>query len=154
MRRKEYSVTEQKQIEEIISKADVCRIAIANGNTPYIVTMNFGYSPEGKGRLYFHCAPEGRKLDMIRLNNHVCFEMDVDHVMYKGGNGCDWGMKYSSIVGYGNITVIADAEQKIKALNCIMDHYGGTGSYTYDEKTLARTKTLVLEITEMAAKKC
>jgi len=47
------------EVEEIIQKADVCRIAFANDNFPYIVTMNFGYSAKPSGSLYFHCAPKG-----------------------------------------------------------------------------------------------
>ncbi|HZK61118.1 MAG TPA: pyridoxamine 5'-phosphate oxidase family protein, partial [Anaerovoracaceae bacterium] len=138
----------------IIMKADVCRIALANGNFPYIVTMNFGYAPGPEPWLYFHCASEGKKLDMIRKNNFVCFEMDTGHKLYKGTNGCDWGMKYSSIVGYGNISIVAEKEEKRVGLNCIMNHYGGEWEYSYDEKVLERTTILRLDITEITGKKC
>ncbi len=43
--------------------------------------------------------------------------------LYTGENGCDWGMKFSSIVGYGKITRIDDKESRIKGLDCIMAHY-------------------------------
>lgn len=154
MRRNDREVMEKQQIEEIISKADVCRIAMADGNKPYIVTMNFGYVAGTAPRLYFHCAPQGKKLDILRKNSHVCFEMDIDHQLFKGGKGCDWGMKFSSIVGYGNISVITETKAKVEALNCIMDHYEGGGSYIYDEKMVDKTTILMLEITEMTAKKC
>jgi hypothetical protein len=153
MRRNEREITDIRVIEEIIRKSDVCRIALANGNIPYIVTMNFGYTASPEPRLYFHCANEGRKLEMIRQNNFVCFEMDTDHEIYKGINGCDWGMKYSSIVGNGNILIITEKGAKKAGLNCIMKHYGGEREYIYDEKVLVRTVVLRLDIKEMTGKR-
>jgi nitroimidazol reductase NimA-like FMN-containing flavoprotein (pyridoxamine 5'-phosphate oxidase superfamily) len=153
MRRKDREVTEDEIIKDIISRADVCRIAFAVENEPYIVTMNFGYVPEGRGVLYFHCANEGRKLDMIRKNSRVCFQMDTDHKLYGGEKGCDWGMKYSSIVGFGNISFITDPVMRKTGLDYIMKHYGGDKSLDYDEKVMGRTTILRLDITEMTGKK-
>ena len=152
MRRKEREITELGLIEEIIRKADVCRISLANDNIPYLVTMNFGYSGGIKSYLYFHCASEGRKLDMIRKNNYVCFEMDTDHQIYTGEKGCDWGMKFRSVVGFGNMSFLKDRDAKIEGLNCIMAHYSDRKSFTYDEKNLEKTTILKLEIQEMTGK--
>ena len=79
MRRSDREVSETEAIEEIIKNADVCRLALANDNIPYIVTMNFGYINNPEQILYFHCANAGRKLEMIRKNNYACFEMDIGH---------------------------------------------------------------------------
>ena len=154
MRRTEREISDILVIEEIIKKADVCRIALANGSIPYIVTMNFGYSGGVKPSIFFHCADKGRKLEMIRKNKYVCFEMDTDHKIYNGKNGCDWGMKYSSIIGYGYISVITEKEEKITGLNRIMAHYGGEWEYSYDNRVLERTVILRLDIREMTGKKC
>ena len=154
MRRNDRETSDAVVIEEILRKADVCRIAIANNNVPYLVTMNFGYCEVPVKRLYFHCANEGRKLEMIRENNYICFGMDTDHKLYTGIKGCDWGMKYSSIVGYGNISVVSDPEEKITGLDCIMNHYAGEGEYRYDEKIVNRTTILRLDIKEITGKKC
>lgn len=143
-----------EEVEEIIRKAGVCRIAIANDDIPYIVTMNFGYTDIPGRRLYFHCANEGRKLEMIRKNNYVCFEMDIDHKLSQGEKACDWGIKYRSVVGYGNITIVTEKETKKRGLNCIMNHYGGEGDHLYDEKVLEKMTILQLDIKEMSGKKC
>ncbi len=154
MRRNDREISGIEEVEEIIRKADVCRIALANDNVPYLVTMNFGYTNVREQKLFFHCSNEGRKLGMIQKNNYVCFAMDTDHQIFSGSKGCDWGMRYSSVVGYGNISVITEREEKISALNCIMSHYGGERQYDYDNKILARTTILRLDIKEMTAKKC
>jgi uncharacterized protein len=153
MRKKDKEITDIKQIESIIYRADVCRVAFANDNIPYIVTMNFGYTGGDRQKLFFHCANEGKKLIMIRNNNYVCFEIDTDHEVIKGEIGCDWTMKYSSVVGYGKITIVTDENEKKKGLDHIMTHYGGKGDYCYDEKVLLRTTVLKLEISEMTGKK-
>lgn len=154
MRRKDRQIKDINEIESIISCSDVCRVAFADNNTPYIVTMNFGYSGGDHMCLYFHCATEGKKMDMIKKNNYVCFEMDTDHRLYKGTKGCDWGMKYSSIVGYGNISVIAEMEEKRTGLNYIMKHYAGSGDFSYDTIILEKMVVLRLDIREMTGKKC
>jgi uncharacterized protein len=152
MRRADRQITDINEIESIISKADVCRVAFADNNTPYIVTMNFGYSGGPNPCLYFHCAPEGRKMDMIKKNNHVCFEMDTDHEIFGGEKGCDWGMKFKSVVGFGNISVLKERDTRINGLNCIMGHYSDRKSFSYDEKSLDMTMILKLEIEEMTGK--
>jgi uncharacterized protein len=152
MRKKEREITDIHELESIINRCDVCRIAFADVNIPYIVTMNFGYS--GKERtIYFHCAGEGRKIEMVKKNNHVCFEMDTDHVLNDGKKACDFGMSYRSIVGYGDITIVRDPEEKISGLNQIMLHYTGKGGFTYEQDVLDKTMILRLDIREMTGKK-
>ena len=153
MRRHDRLVKDNTEIELIITRSDVCRIAFADNNIPYIVTMNFGYQGGDIPCLYFHCAPEGRKIELIGKNNFVCFEMDTDHELYKGENGCDWGMKYSSIVGYGKVSIIHGNEEKKKGLDSIMAHYSDRSDFTYDEKIMSNTTVLRLDIKEMTGKK-
>jgi len=131
MRRSDREITEIKEIEKIISEADVCRIALANENIPYLVTMNFGYSSKIGKKIYFHCSGEGRKLEMIAKNNYVCFEFDTGHILHKGKNACDYGMSYRSVIGWGRISVITDEEEKKEGLNKIMEHYSGRKDFSY-----------------------
>jgi hypothetical protein len=153
MRRMKRQVKEIVDIESIISRSDVCRVAFADNNTPYIVTMNFGYSGGAYPCLYFHCAPEGRKIEMIKKNSRVCFELDTDHEIYTGEKGCDWGMKFSSVVGYGNISVVKEKDLKIEGLDCLMAHYSDKKGFSYEEKVLEKTIVLKLDIHEMTGKR-
>ncbi len=61
MRRKDREIKEVSILESIISNSDVCRIAFADNNLPYIVTLNFGYIGGDHPRFYFHCAKGGEK---------------------------------------------------------------------------------------------
>jgi nitroimidazol reductase NimA-like FMN-containing flavoprotein (pyridoxamine 5'-phosphate oxidase superfamily) len=153
MRREDRKIKDNSDIESIISGCDVCRIAFADNNVPYIVTMNFGYSPGDSPCFYFHCAHEGRKIEMISRNNYVCFEMDTDHMLTKAEKGCDWGMKYSSVVGYGKLSVVGDYEEKKKGLDSIMAHYSDRRDFTYDERIMSKTTVLRLDIEELSGKR-
>ena len=62
--------------------------------------------------------------------------MDTDHAVYKGEKGCDWGMKYSSVVGFGKISVLEKRAKEIEGLNCIMEHYAGRRSLPMMKKLL------------------
>jgi uncharacterized protein len=152
MRRQDREITDIQELETIINNCDVCRVAFADGNVPYIVTMNFGYSGEN-GKIYFHSAREGRKIDMILKNNYVCFEMDTNHVLHEGSKACDFGMSYSSVVGYGHITIVNDPVERISGLNQIMSHYTGKAGYYYKQNVLERTMVLRLDISGMTGKK-
>jgi nitroimidazol reductase NimA-like FMN-containing flavoprotein (pyridoxamine 5'-phosphate oxidase superfamily) len=152
MRRNDREISDIKEIESIISRADVCRVALADNNIPYIVTMNFGYSGGADKKLFFHCAKEGRKLDMIRKNNYVCFEFDTDHDLYSGKKACDYSMKYSSVVGWGHIFILTGDEEKREGLNYIMKHYTNRTDFSYNPKVFDKTVILGLNIKEMTGK--
>ena len=153
MRKKEREITDIDEISSIISHADVCRIALSDNNIPYIVTMNFGFQTGSVNRLYFHSAVDGKKLEIIRRNNYVCFEFDIDHQLNPGENACDFGMSYRSVVGWGNIKIITKEEEKKSGLDCIMSHYSDSVGFSYNKAVLNKTIVLRLDISEMKGKK-
>lgn len=154
MRRLDRQIKDMSEIRAILDKADVCRVAMADGSTPYLVAMNFGFQwEEALPGLYFHCAPEGRKLGILAKNPEVCFQMDTDHEIVRGDKGCSWGMKYKSVVGYGRLTEVTDPGERLLGLNLIMRHYGAQGPQDYAPEMLKKTKVLKLAVTELTGKK-
>lgn len=120
MRRGDKEITDRAEIEKIIAEAPVCRIGLCDGETPYIVPMSFGYRD---GCLYLHSAGEGRKIDLIRKNNRVCFEVETGVEAAPGVSPCKWSMKYRSAVGYGRAAILDDPRKKREALEIIFRHY-------------------------------
>ena len=90
MRRKDKKITDRAEIESIILKSSVCRLALADQLQPYIVPLCFGYRDN---TLYFHSALSGKKIEIIKKNNRVCFEFDIDCEAITSDKACDWGMK-------------------------------------------------------------
>lgn len=150
MRRAEKEITNRREIDSILSKAIVCRISIIDHETPYIVPMNFGYKDD---ILYLHSAPEGKKIDLLKRNPRVCFEVESDLEIINTGIPCKWSMNYISVIGYGKAKFITDIEQKQKALHIIIDHYTPGSSYIFPEKNLKEVTVIKIEISEMTAKK-
>jgi hypothetical protein len=154
MRRKDREIDDRASLLAIIEQADACRLAFAVGDMPYIVTMNFGWEWDGEFPvLFFHCAREGRKLEMMRLNPRVCFEFDVGHELVTGPAPCDWGMKYASVIGYGILSEITDEDQRGAGLDRVMRRYGWNGEGIYKAGTLAATTVLALRVDELVGKK-
>ena len=150
MRRKEKEIAEREVLEEILHKAPVCHLAMSDQDQPYVVPLNFGYHDNA---LYFHCAQEGKKLDILRKNNRVCFEVDVDHELVKGESACEWGMKGKSVVGIGKAFLIDDAVGKQQALGIIMKHYGAQEPFSYKGKAFEKALIIKVEIESMSGKK-
>ena len=149
MRRKEKEILDREEIESIIKKADVCRLGLSDKNIPYIVPLNFGYK---ENCLYFHTAKAGKKIDMIKTNNRVCFEMDIDHEVVRAENPCDWNMKYRSVIGYGRAFLLEDIDEKRRALDIIVEHYSGRLN-EYDEKLVNRLAIIKIQVKSMTGKK-
>jgi len=148
MRRKDKQIRDIAAIEEILSSAAVCRLGLCEENQPYVVPLCFGYEDN---TLYFHCSLEGKKLDILRKNNKVCFEVDIDHEFVKADKACDWGMKYKSVIGFGKAEFIEDIESKRKALDIVMQQYSG-GTFEYPEEAIKNTIVIKVEIESMTGK--
>jgi hypothetical protein len=154
MRRSDREIKDRSGLETILEKGDVCRIAFADDGVPYLVTLNFGYEWTGEfPSLYFHCASAGRKLEMMRANPRVCFSLDIGHELSTGPAPCDWGMKYSSIVGYGDLAELLGDDERRHGLDLIMRHYGWKGALAYDLGTFRATTVLRLAIAELSGKR-
>ena len=150
MRRKDKEIKDKKEIELIINKANVCRIALSDNNMPYIVPVNFGYKDNS---LYIHSATEGKKIEIIKKNNEICFEIDIAQEILQGKSACHTTMKYYSVIGYGKAYIIDDSEEKIKALNIIIEHYLPEIPHEYSEKFFKKIVIIKVEIDNMTGKK-
>ena len=148
MRRKEQEITDRAPIESIIAKSTVCRLALSANDWPYIVPLCFGYEDNA---LYFHTAREGRKIDILKKNNRVCFEVDCDHELVTNETACKWSMKYRSVVGVGKASLLDDPESKRKALDIVMRHYGGRPS-DYSAAIMEKMLVIKVEIKSMRGK--
>ena len=154
MRRQEREVNTLSEIIEIINKCDVCRIAFSDNNIPYIVPMNFGFEiKENSIILYLHCANEGKKINILKNNPNVCFEMDCEHELITASTACGHSMKYESVIGNAVAEFITDCDERKEALNLIMKKYTGKQDYTFDEKILDRVTVLKLKSSDFKAKR-
>jgi len=152
MRRKERELTLKEDIQRIVQLGDLCRVAMFAEDYPYIIPLNYGYEWHDQLKLYFHCAKEGRKIDLLKLNNNVGFEIDVDHELVAAEDACNWGMKYKSVVGFGKMIEIENDEDKVHALDLLMEHYGFKGKPLYPSIMLTKIAIYCLEVHSITGK--
>jgi nitroimidazol reductase NimA-like FMN-containing flavoprotein (pyridoxamine 5'-phosphate oxidase superfamily) len=148
MRRTDKEITDRAEIEYIIQRSVVCRLGLLDENRPYIVPLCFGYTDN---TLYFHSANQGRKIDILKKNNTVCFEFDIDCEPIKADNPCEWGMKYKSVLGFGKAYFVDGFEAKCAAMDIIMQQYSD-GTFDYPKTKEKNTAVIRVEIEHMTGK--
>ncbi|MFQ5996622.1 MAG: pyridoxamine 5'-phosphate oxidase family protein [Dehalococcoidales bacterium] len=149
LRRKDKEITDINEIGKIIKKATVCRLGLVDGDEPYVVPVCFGY--EGNA-LYFHSALEGRKIELIKRNNKVCFEIDSDVELLRGEQACGFTMKYRSVIGVGRAHILGNDGEKIHGLNVLMKQYS-EGEFSFSKEKLALALVVRIDIESITAKK-
>ena len=158
MRKSDREIAEPSAIIDLIDRCQVCQVAFQTGAAPYIVSMSFGYANDEKDgiRLFFHCALEGRKLDLLRADPVVGFAMNIVHNLKTASKPCRYSQEYESVVGEGIIRIITNENERVRALSKLMEHYGVVGlsqANDYDSKVLALTCTLELSVTAISGKR-
>lgn len=150
MLRQEKEIKDPTIIDSVIRSADVCRLAMCANHEPYLVPMCFGYDGD---LMYFHCAREGKKIDIIRKNEKVCFELEGQVKIARAGTPCNWSLEYTSIIGFGRASIVENAREKRNALDLIMDHYEGKRPYEYSDKAFDKAAIIKVKIDDMTCKR-
>lgn len=150
MRRNDKAITDQGQIETILKDERVCRIALCDWEKPYLIPMIFGYHD---GYLYLHSANEGKKIDLLRKNNQICFEVESKVEVVPGEQACNWGINYYSVIGFGKAYFLEEPEEKKKALDIMMRKFSKESQLSYPEEMLRKTDVIKIIIEEMTGKK-
>ena len=154
MRRSEREVTDLKEIIKIISQCEVVRLGLVDNGQPYIVPLSFAFTEEsGDITFFFHSAAAGRKMDLMKANPRVCFEMDCLLNISRNEVPCNWSAEYESIMGYGEILFINHDEDKKTAMDLIMRRYGYEGKLEYSPSAFSRTALYKLSVKEITAKR-
>ncbi len=149
MRRQDKEMTDAADIESVIGKALVCRLAMTDGTNPYMVPLSFGYADN---TLFFHSAMEGTKISILRSHPQVCFEMETDVAVKTGENPCNFTMAFRSVMGFGKVRFIEDPVEKRQAMDCIVSRYGATPG-DYDPQAAARTLVFSVSIDSITGKR-
>ncbi|HEX2975850.1 MAG TPA: pyridoxamine 5'-phosphate oxidase family protein [Bacteroidales bacterium] len=132
-----------------MKKSEICRLGLVDDGEAYIVPVNYAYED---GHIYIHSAPHGRKIDLLRKNNKVSFEIEHSYEIIKDDVPCRWTAKYRSVMGKGTISIESDLASKKNALDKIMKKYDAGINLVYDESSLSRIVILKLKILSVTGK--
>jgi len=98
-------VMSRDEMQHLLKKYSYGRLGLAFQNEPYVVPVSYGYH---QGRIFFHSAKQGKKVDFMKKNNKVCFEVDEHQ---KG---------WASVICYGTASLRDDIEAKREFSQALM----------------------------------
>ena len=123
MRRKDREVQDRAELFDILKRCDTVRIAMHGEQYPYVVPVSFGMEVvDNKAIIYFHCAKEGFKVDLLKENPFVCVEGDIFIKVEKTEHGIT--ARYESVIGFGECQFITDIDEIKHGLKVLLEHYG------------------------------
>ncbi len=150
VRRTDREITDPEEMRQVLKATKYVTVALCMDGEPYLVSLSHGYDA-AKNCLYFHCAPEGKKLVYMQANSRVWGQAVLD---YGVTDECDYA--YTSVHFSGTLSVIGDLAEKQHALETLVRQ----SSRSPEEKLakvkpekLAKTTMLRLDIAYMSGKK-
>ena len=129
---KKLEIKSKKKVIEFLSSQQTGRISSIDENGfPQIIPMNFVFIND---TVYMHSHIRGEKLDNIRRNQKVGFEVDksLEFLPSYFSDPTDASLAdtlYISVVMKGNASIVLDKEEKTIALNGLMEKYQPEGGY-------------------------
>ena len=138
VRRKEREITDPDELRQVLKSTKYVTVALCMQDEPYLVALNHGYD-QTKNCLYFHCAPEGKKLIYAKANPKVWGQAVLDFGVTQE---CDYA--YSSVHFSGKLSLITDLNEKKHAMAVLIRQVS-----LDPEAKLAKIKPEKLESTTM-----
>jgi len=152
IRRKEKAITDSQEMIAILRQAKYVTVAMSLEDEPYLVTLSHGYDVE-RNCIYFHCAQEGKKIDILRKNKRVWGQALKDNGYAPGK--CDH--LYATTQFKGRVTLITNEEEKRHALKVMIDQLEDEPDEVFAEqvtdKSVKRVGIGRIDIEEMSGKK-
>ncbi len=144
-------ISNPDKIREIIDKCEVCYVGMVDPDgKPYVLPFNFGYED---GSIYLHMAQQGKKMDVLASNPHVCVAFSTDHQLFRRNEGvaCSYGMKYRSVLAYGKAEFIEDYDEKVRIMNVTMRKYTGK-DFSYNAPAIHNVAVYHIHISKIDGK--
>ena len=166
MRRWKKEIKDKAIIIDLLNTCHVGRLGtIGKDGYPMVKPLNFAYNPlsppftkggqGGFGKIYFHTAKEGEKIEDIKRDNRVCFEVDLPIAYVKGtmADPCKAEYLYRSVIIKGKAYIVEDKDERIFGLKCLMRKYQPEGGYgDFLEEKLQITGIVRIDIEDMVGK--
>jgi nitroimidazol reductase NimA-like FMN-containing flavoprotein (pyridoxamine 5'-phosphate oxidase superfamily) len=117
LRRRDKEITDEAEVKKILHEAKHVTIAMSLDDEPYLATLSHGYDGD-RNCIYFHCAREGKKVEILKANPRVWGQALVDNGYQQGS--CDH--LYRTAQFRGRVTFVDDQGEKVNALYIMTRH--------------------------------
>ena len=154
MRRSDREITDINEILGILDRCEVCRLGLVDGNSIYVVPINYAYTIDGgQITLWFHGAAEGKKLELIARNSAAAFEMDCAYGAIVSEEAARCSYSYESVMGKGNVTVETGPDRKTAGLKALMERFAPQIPVNVPPDVIGLTAVCSLKVSEITAKR-
>ena len=152
MRRKDRQVTDFNKIVSIIDECPIIHIGLADGDYPYVVTVNFAYKVEGEQvYFYIHGAKAGRKYELMTRNKKCGFFMEMNDGIKVMPEKKDCTTIYRSVAGTADIAFL-EGDDAFEAAEIVMKRYPETANAPYNLASVPHTCFARLKVLELNGK--
>jgi uncharacterized protein len=133
MRRKHCEITDAAEIDRILRTARIGRMAtMGSDGYPYITPVNYVWY---MGKIYFHCARSGEKMDNLARDPKVCFQVDIPLAYLDTGFdpeklACKAHQFYHCVIVRGEARVVPEGPLKLAALNALVASHEPDAEFT------------------------
>lgn len=149
MRRSEKEITDRAELRRILRDARICRLAMSDGDRPYLVPLTFALDGDD---VILHSARVGRKIDTLRRNPAVCFEVEEGVELVPGRAACEFGMRFRSVIGFGDVEFVEDPAERARLLALFGPRHGAPDGAVPDAEA-RRTCVLRIRVRELTGKR-
>ena len=138
-------------MEALLERVLVGHLGLCVDGEPYVVPIGFVYHD---GRIYFHSYPRGRKIEAMRCNPRVCFQVEEVGRLLPGATPCKFSVEYRSVIIYGRVRFLEEAEERLKALRMLLRKYGASeAAETLSEEMLGDVLVGEITVEEMTGRR-
>lgn len=122
IRRKDRSVNDDAWIAHFLQQAPVITIAFTDGEQPFIKPTLFVYDADRRA-VYFHATEFGRTTNVLRTHPQAALTAFEMGRLLPAERAFDFSLEYASVVAYGEIAIIEEAEEAVYGLQLLLDKY-------------------------------
>lgn len=149
MRRKDREITDRSEINEILTSTRIMHLALADHDVPFLVPLFYTYDGSA---IYFHSAKAGTKIEILKRNPQVCFEISIDHGVIESERACDFEARHHTVIGFGKASFIEEEAEKVRILDRIVSGFTSK-RFEYPQPNLRNTAVIRIEIESIKGKK-
>ena len=141
----------EKKCKRLLKNAVYGRLAVCFPDSqPYIVPVNYVLFEE---KIYIHTGFQGKKINCIRSNPKVCFEISSAGKLYAGPRARDFSMRYWCVLAFGQAQEIQDLSRKFEVMTAFMEKYAAGLTYeALDLKDMPEVNIIEISIDKISGK--
>ena len=143
MRRTEREILDPEFMHQVLKDAQEIYISMNSGEAPYVLPVNHVFY---QGCIFFHCALEGRKMDLLQADSRIGFSTAVDIQVEKTTT------RYRSVCGSGTVERVDDPVRKNEVLKAFAVRFMAPCVFPVSEQKFSHTCVMCIRIEKLTGK--